>query len=450
MRKLLIIFLFFTFANSLLLSQSNYDENKKSPDASDYIISAGEVFYINLTIAVGSSIVTNQPLVIFNWDNIKEAFSLPLIWDNSSFFRNQLAHPYFGSLYFNAARSNNIDFLQSVLYTATGSFMWETIIENGNISLNDLITTTIDGSITGEILYRLSCEAFGFFKPLSWIINPFGSLNNFIRGQDFSSTNNINSFYVSMGTGLPAYIVFPENTYNDKTSLTLPNFNGKIYLIYNTPFAHKSKEFLDQFDLSFSFNISNEFKIFDLSMNGLLYGIPIYFDSYSLNTLGIDLSYNVFYSNKMFFSNSKTGIIFYEKLPINKYNLSWSTSIDYIFPSTVDKYYELFKTSPTTENRNYTYYHGFSSDFNIIFEEENQWKLSLSNKLKYLLPVIIDDKERNHFINNTTLSFEYFIYNNFYLGTEDNLIFKRINYKNGDQINQFLNNFNIYLGYKIK
>ena len=60
-------------------------------------------------------------------------------WDDDRFGVNFVAHPYSGSLYFNAARSQGYNYVQSLPYTAAGSLMWEYFGENTRPSYNDII-----------------------------------------------------------------------------------------------------------------------------------------------------------------------------------------------------------------------------------------------------------------------------------------------------------------------
>ena len=85
-------------------------------------------------------------------ENLRRGFT----WDDDAFGANQVAHPYHGSLYFNAARSGGYDFWASIPYVAAGSLSWELFTENVRPSLNDLINTTLGGIALGEATYRMS------------------------------------------------------------------------------------------------------------------------------------------------------------------------------------------------------------------------------------------------------------------------------------------------------
>ncbi|HEX7337260.1 MAG TPA: DUF3943 domain-containing protein [Gemmatimonadales bacterium] len=85
------------------------------------------------------------------WENLRVGFA----WDDDAFGVNQLAHPYHGSLYFNAARSSGYGFWGSAPFVAAGSLTWELFTENVHPSTNDLINTTLGGIALGEVSYRM-------------------------------------------------------------------------------------------------------------------------------------------------------------------------------------------------------------------------------------------------------------------------------------------------------
>jgi hypothetical protein len=84
--------------------------------------------------------------------NLREGF----VWDNDSFFGNELLHPYHGSFYHSSARASGYGFWASFPFVAAGSASWELFGENITGSLNDLINTTFGGIALGEVTYRLS------------------------------------------------------------------------------------------------------------------------------------------------------------------------------------------------------------------------------------------------------------------------------------------------------
>ena len=119
-------------------------------------------------------------------------------WDTDQFGINFIGHPYQGTLYFNAARSQGYNYWQSLPFAGAGSLTWEYLAENTRPSYNDLIYTPLNGAALGEILYRLSSNilddrtrgANRALRELSaGIINPVRGLNRLLQGKAFQVTN---------------------------------------------------------------------------------------------------------------------------------------------------------------------------------------------------------------------------------------------------------------------
>jgi hypothetical protein len=118
--------------------------------------------------AAGGVALTNWVTWAYNWyiqrwpwanvgtqtwkHNLRQGF----VWDNDCFLDNQLAHPYHGSMYHNAARASGYEFWAAFPFVAAGSASWELFGENIQASLNDLVNTTLGGMALGEVTYRLS------------------------------------------------------------------------------------------------------------------------------------------------------------------------------------------------------------------------------------------------------------------------------------------------------
>jgi hypothetical protein len=77
-------------------------------------------------------------------------------WDDNQFSNNQIAHPYHGSLYFNAARSNGFGYWEAWPFAFLGSWTWEYFGETYRPAYNDWLNTSLGGIALGEMLYRAS------------------------------------------------------------------------------------------------------------------------------------------------------------------------------------------------------------------------------------------------------------------------------------------------------
>lgn len=113
-------------------------------------------------------------------------------WDDNQFTTNQIDHPFHGSLYFNAFRSNGYNFYQSSLATIAGSYIWETAGETQHPSINDLVNTAFGGVILGEMTHRVSRNILARSKNghnktgneiVALLVNPVNSLNRLLDGK---------------------------------------------------------------------------------------------------------------------------------------------------------------------------------------------------------------------------------------------------------------------------
>lgn len=153
---------------------------------------AGEVLAMELVPWSFSRYVTNEDFARISWDSFQRNWHAGFGWDNDDFLTNQDAHPYHGSLYFNAARTNGFSFWESIPFTAAGSLVWELGFENTRPSANDFVNTTLGGVARGEAQYRLSRALLDetargservFREAGAALLNPVGFLNRLLDGE---------------------------------------------------------------------------------------------------------------------------------------------------------------------------------------------------------------------------------------------------------------------------
>ena len=85
-------------------------------------------------------------------------------WDHNHWAINFYGHPYQGSMYYATARAGGYGFYGSMAFAALGSSTWEMFCETEYPAPNDLISTTVAGSMFGEVLYRLSRASYNGSK----------------------------------------------------------------------------------------------------------------------------------------------------------------------------------------------------------------------------------------------------------------------------------------------
>lgn len=115
-----------------------------------------EIVGFNIGLWAFDRYIQKGHFAYISWNTIKENFKHGFEWDNDHLSTNMFAHPYNGSLFFNAGRSNGFNFWQSELFAIGGSAMWEMFMECEYPSTNDIIATPVGGAAIGEVLYRTS------------------------------------------------------------------------------------------------------------------------------------------------------------------------------------------------------------------------------------------------------------------------------------------------------
>ena len=170
------------------------------PDSADVARAADKHFWRATAEVMGFNIglwgfdrfVQHGDFAYITLKSVEENLAHGYNWDNDKLGTNMFAHPYTGSLYFNAARSNGFNFWQSELFSIFGSAMWETFMECEYPSTNDVIATPIGGAVLGETLYRTSdvvlddrttgWERFGR-EAAAFIISPMRGINRIVTGE---------------------------------------------------------------------------------------------------------------------------------------------------------------------------------------------------------------------------------------------------------------------------
>ena len=157
-----------------------------------FFTASGEVILVELLPWVWGRYIADEEFSRISFHTIRENFRTGFVYDPDTFNTNQFAHPYHGSLYFDAARSNGYNFWESGAFTLAGSLMWECCMENTAPSINDLINTTLGGMTRGEISHRLSVmildnTASGgsrLWRELAAaLVNPVGAFTRLVHGE---------------------------------------------------------------------------------------------------------------------------------------------------------------------------------------------------------------------------------------------------------------------------
>jgi len=264
-------------ADSLSVSQSATCQGPCHPKRVDLAVL--QVIFVNYLVGSFNRFLRNEPFTYVGpetWaTNIREGFN----WDDNNFSTNQLAHPFHGSIYFGAGRSNGLDFWESIPLTAGGSLMWEYLGESHRPAFNDWIATTMGGMALGESFYRLSSlvlnnESTGTTRALKEIagglLSPMRGFNRLMRGDvsyigpsDFERDPGF--FAIRVDAGARA-IGEGESLENGQTH-GFVSFDFQ----YGDMFAKDYRKPFDTFRLSVQLNGRNKQALGRVQVEGVLY-----------------------------------------------------------------------------------------------------------------------------------------------------------------------------------
>lgn len=359
-------------------------------------LAASEVVGLNLAIWGVDRYIAKADFAYINFKTIKNNFKTGPVWDTDMFSTNLVAHPYHGSLYFNAARSNGMSFWQSIPFTAGGSLMWEYFMENEPPSINDLFATTFGGVELGEITYRLSdlfidnrtqgVERVGR-EILSGLISPIRGINRIIsgeawkhstsKGRTFTSVPII--FVVNVG---PRYLAEQENSRNGTASM-----NVSIRLNYGNPFDDEFYSPYEWFQLRAGFDFfSRQPLISQVNAIGALWGKRIWTKGPRSLTAGVFQHFD-YYDSQMKSSNGDNvapyriseaaavggGLLYYKKsTPDDKVDISAEFYVNGVaLGASASDYLKL-------KNRDYNMGSGYSVKSFVGLTYNKQWSFLLN------------------------------------------------------------------------
>lgn len=262
-------------------------------------IAALEVVGINAVVHSFDRFVMQEDFAKVNFTTIGNNFKHAFVWDNDQFSTNLFAHPYHGSLYFNAARSNGMNFWQSAPYALGGSAMWEFFGEKEPPALNDLIATTIGGIAIGEVTHRISNiilnnRSHGFRRFLreaaATIIDPMKGFNRIVSGQAWRIDNEHPLYHDRKEIPLDFSISLGNRYLANEGAFFRGENNPYInfYLDYgNVLNEHNLNKPYDFFSLETTFGLSkNQPLINNLQLLGRLWSTPMIENKKARGTFG--------------------------------------------------------------------------------------------------------------------------------------------------------------------
>lgn len=355
---------------------------------------AGEVVGFNLGLWAFDRYIQRGDFAYISLNTIKENFRHGFIWDNDKLGTNTFLHPYNGSLYFNAGRSNGFNFWQSELFAIGGSAMWEMFMEREYPSTNDIIATPIGGAAIGEVLFRASDAVLDdrltgssrFARELAaFVLSPMRGINRIISGDAWKTRPTRGRLFGTPNFAIRVSAGYKALLYNSHFKEVHQGFAAQIDAEYGDRFEVKSTKPYDYFTIKAELQLlKTQPALTQIEIKGRLLAREI-FDNYrSKGSIGL-------YQHFDFYDSDTIDNI--NKVPY-KLGIPASVGVGFMFRD-IERHqwtYDFFAHANAvalgsilsdhyrTDERNYNWASGFSlkGGFNLVFGKD-KFSLSLSH-----------------------------------------------------------------------
>jgi hypothetical protein len=253
------------------------------------------------------------------WANVSDGF----FFDDNHFSNNLFGHPYHGSLYYNAARSNGLNYWESLPFAIMGSFFWECCGEVHPPAINDWVATSIGGIAIGEVLYRagssfLDNEATGaerIFKEIGgFLVNPMRGFNRLVSGRAARVQPNPSDPYDRIPPDLNNFAKLGVRLIGDRTTTEsfqtdTEELDGffEFDLNFGDPWRNTRRKPFDFFTLSLQLNFTDKELIGRLQIWGNLYSKELNKSENVHHVFGITQNYDFVNNNAVEFGGQSFG-----------------------------------------------------------------------------------------------------------------------------------------------
>lgn len=239
-------------------------------------LAAGELALGVVGVWVYDRYIADEEFARISWHTVSENFKAGFGFDSDDFDTNQSYHPYQGSLFFEAGRSNGYTYWESGLFALAGSFIWECCMENDRPSINDLVNTTLGGMTRGEVQHRLSIMVLDntatggerFWREVGGaILNPIGAITRLVEGDVGRVYPNPEERYPS-GFAILLDVGYRHVEEAEYESQALINVDAR----YGDPFAGDLDKPFDSFWAAMDLDFPNHQPITRFEERGILKG----------------------------------------------------------------------------------------------------------------------------------------------------------------------------------
>jgi hypothetical protein len=320
-----------------------------------FLPALGENILSNSVLYLADRYIIKEPWAQISFDSIKTNFTSPWEWDGDEYFTNQFGHPYQGSIYHAAARSNGFMFYESLLFDAFGSATWELFFETNTPAINDMISTTIGGASLGEMFHRLYLE---IPSPLAVLVSPMDAFNGLVTGRrPERKTTNIHSLDVTSGIGYN-YSRQSRGEIRDRKLIPLrETHTGSTHIscsvVYGNPFIQQSGTPYDHFELSVYADIAYPvWYNFNIRSDGYLFSFNVIDNAKSMASTGLSLHYDLFTDRHInFFGESLDWTFKYTHIFNNSRNFEFKGHLGaVVFNADTSYFFDGYTSLRQTEN----------------------------------------------------------------------------------------------------
>lgn len=271
------------------------------------------------------------------WKNISSGF----FYDDNHFKTNMFAHPYHGSLYFSAARSNGMNYFESMPFAVLGSFMWECCGETHLMAWNDWVMTSLAGASIGEILYRagstfLDNEQAGGSRTMkeigNFFLNPMRGLNRLTSGRSGRIYPNPASPYDRVPPNLRNYLKAGVRIIGDRstsesfeTDTTTTTAFFEFDMKFGDVFRDTRRKPFDFFTMDIQLNFGDTETIGKLQIHGNLFASDIARSEKTHHVFAITQNYDYINNTAIEFGGLSYGAGFYSRFLMSD---TWAFNTD--------------------------------------------------------------------------------------------------------------------------
>ena len=224
---------------------------------------AAEVFGFNMGLWAHDRFIEKGFYAYINLKTIRANFKHGFEWDDDYLGTNMFLHPYMGSLYFNAGRSNGFIFWQSELFAIAGSAMWELFMENEYPSTNDVIATPVGGAAIGEVLYRTSdlilddrtsgWERFGR-EFAAFLVSPMRGFTRIVTGHAWENRSTTGRMFGIPPISIDLSVGARTLAMHDNTSTSKMGGAARLDIQYGDKYADRTRLPYDWFSFRMDLN----------------------------------------------------------------------------------------------------------------------------------------------------------------------------------------------------